>query len=64
MVSETGQGCFMNDSFDEEFKKAWEKLGRDWFTHQWFELQRTKWFLGKLRTLRDRNSLPTTIKRR
>lgn len=38
-------------SFEEQFNEAWEKLGGDWFAHQWFELQRSKMLLGKLRTL-------------
>lgn len=40
-------------SFEEQFNEAWEKLGGDWFAHQWWELQRSKTLLGKLRTLRE-----------
>lgn len=40
-------------SFDDKFNAAWEKLGGDWFGHQWYELQRSKMLLGKLRTLRE-----------
>jgi len=43
----------MSDSFDEQFQEAWEKIGGDWFAHQWWELQRSKHLLGKLRTLRE-----------
>jgi hypothetical protein len=40
-------------SFDDQFNEAWEKLGEDWFAHQWYELQRSRMLLGKLRTLRE-----------
>jgi hypothetical protein len=43
----------MNDSYDKEFNEAWEKMGGDWLAHQWWELQRSKMLLGKLRTLKD-----------
>jgi len=40
-------------SFDDQFNEAWQKLGGDWLAHQWWELQRSKMLLGKLRTLKD-----------
>jgi hypothetical protein len=40
-------------SFDDLFNEAWEKLGGDWFAHQWWELKRSKTLLDKLRTLRE-----------
>ena len=40
-------------SFDDKFNKAWEKLGGDWFGHRWYELQRSKMFSGRLRTLKE-----------
>jgi hypothetical protein len=46
-------GNMSEKSFDEQFQEAWEKLGGDWFVHQWWELQRSKTLLGKLRTLRE-----------
>jgi hypothetical protein len=38
---------------DEEFQEAWEKIGGDWLAHMWWEIQRQKIFLGKLRTLKE-----------
>jgi hypothetical protein len=40
-------------SFDDQFNEAWEKLGGDWLAHQWYELQRRKMLLGRLRTLKE-----------
>jgi len=40
-------------SFDDQFNEAWEKVGGDWFAHQWHELHRSKELLGSLRTLRE-----------
>ena len=41
----------MSDNLDDQFNQAWEKMGRDWLAHQWYEQQRSK--LGKLRTLKE-----------
>jgi hypothetical protein len=43
----------MRDNLDDQFNEAWEKLGGDWLAHQWWELQRQKMLLGKLRTLKE-----------
>jgi hypothetical protein len=43
----------MSDTLDEEFREAWQKLGGDWLAHMWWEVQRRKLMLGKLRKLRD-----------
>jgi hypothetical protein len=43
----------MRDNLDDQFNEAWEKMGGDWLAHQWYELQRSKVLLGRLRTLKE-----------